>query len=357
MPSFMGRFHVDDDEAVWELGAPPRRDLTAPRPHPGPPAPRRTYAHLGRGRVPTEYEIATSNLLYHVGRGFEVNVPIAAWYQRYQAGSPLGGVDWERFRDPRETTYALYTKLQRTGEAYIDGALQTIERTGSDRALAPAWVEVLARAVAPLCYPLHGLQMVAAYVGQMAPGGRVTVVAALQAADEVRAIQRVAYRTAQLARTHPGFGDDSRPRWQADPLWQPLREAVERLLVAYDWGEALVGLDVCVKPVVDELFLVLLPGLAALRGDPHLGAIFGWLAEDARWQRSFTRALLATIVEQRPELHAPLARWTATWMPRALAAARPFASLWGDGAARLEGEIDAFARGWVASLGLEDALP
>jgi toluene monooxygenase system protein E len=28
--------------------------------------------------------------------------------------------------------------------------------------------------------------------------------------------------------------------WEQDPRWQPLRQFVERLLVTYDWGEALL---------------------------------------------------------------------------------------------------------------------
>ena len=36
----------------------------------------RTYWHLeALGRRPTDYEIATSRLLYYVGRGFEVTLP------------------------------------------------------------------------------------------------------------------------------------------------------------------------------------------------------------------------------------------------------------------------------------------
>src|SRR6185295_9514509 len=67
----------------------------------------KTYSHLAsERRMPSEYEIATSRLLWYVPRGgFEVNVPLAAWYQRWQRESPFTGADWERFRDPRETTY------------------------------------------------------------------------------------------------------------------------------------------------------------------------------------------------------------------------------------------------------------
>ena len=49
--------------------------------------------------------------------------------------------------------------------------------------------------------------MLAAYVGQMAPSGRITIACALQAADEMRRVHRLAYRMALLRRLRPDFGD------------------------------------------------------------------------------------------------------------------------------------------------------
>ena len=39
----------------------------------------------------------------------------------------------------------------------------------------------------------------------------------------------------------------TRQRWEEDGAWQPLREAVENMLIAYDWGEAFVALNLAVK--------------------------------------------------------------------------------------------------------------
>jgi hypothetical protein len=86
-------------------------------------------------------------------------------------------------------------------------------------------LDVLSRVVAPLRYPGHGLQMVAFYIGQMAPSGWIVITAALQAADEMRRVQRIAYRVRQLQQLHHGFATDSRARWQNDTMWQPLRIA------------------------------------------------------------------------------------------------------------------------------------
>lgn len=255
----------------------------------------KTYWHLlAQKRMPNEYEIVTSKLLCYTGEGFtgkrfEVDVPLQPWYRQYQQGSSFSCSSWEKFRDPRETTYTKYTELQREKEVFVDGILDEIEATGYDKQISPAWLPELSRLVAPLRYPGHGFQMLAAYVGHTAPSGRIAIAAALQAGDEMRRVQRIAYRVRQLQLAFPGFADNSKTLWQNDPVWQPLREAIEKLLTAYDWGESFVGLNLVLKPLVDQLFMKHLSDLALERGDYLLGQIFYSLDEDCQWHRQWTR--------------------------------------------------------------------
>jgi toluene monooxygenase system protein E len=312
----------------------------------------KTYWHLlAERRIPTDYELLTSRLHYYVGRGFEVEVPLADWYRQHQAGSLLQCSNWERFHDPRETTYARYTALQDAQETFVDGVLRSIEEHDDDRALPEPWRATLARFLLPMRYPLHGLQMAAAYVGAMAPSGRITVAALFQAADEMRRVQRIAYRMAQLRRAHPGIGDDARMLWGRDPAWQPLRELVERLLTTWDWGEAFAALQLCVAPILDELALVELAAASRAAGDYHLGQICGSLLDDGRWHRAWSGALVTTAVEERAENRAVLAGWAERWRRPSLAAAAALAPLLGDASARME-RIEAAHREMLAALGL-----
>jgi toluene monooxygenase system protein E len=277
--------------------------------------PRKTYWHLGAGRrLPTDYEIATSKLLYHVDRGgFEVQTPSSEFHKRHQHGSALVCGNWEAFVDPRATTYTKYVDLQRDRESYVGRLLSTIEATDHDRKLSAAWIDVLAGVLSPLRFLCHGLQMVAAYVGHMAPSGRIAIAAAFQCGDEIRRVQRLAFRVAQLQRLRPGIAEAGRAAWQSEPAWQPLRRAIEKLLVTFDWGEALIALNVCLKPTIDDRFLA---GLAAhaMRAGDHLDAqILRALYEDCEWHRGWTKALLATAMTDHPGNGAVIERWTATW--------------------------------------------
>jgi toluene monooxygenase system protein E len=294
----------------------------------------KTYWHLmQQKRMPSEYEIVSSKLLCYTGEGFtgkrfELDVPLKDWYRRYQEESPLVCSSWEKFRDPRETGYTKYTALQREKEIFVDGILDEIETTGYDAHLPPAWLRILASVFAPFRYPGHGFQMIASYVGQMAPSGRITIAASFQAADEMRRIQRIAYRIRQLQQIYQGF--DSRTLWQTDPMWQPLREVVEKLLIAYDWAESFVGLNLVVKPLVDELFTKYLSELALREDDYLLGQIFYSLNEDCQWHRQWTEALVRMTIEDNVHNRDTIRGWIDQWHPLAARAVHTFAVLFED---------------------------
>lgn len=296
----------------------------------------RTYWHLADSRrKPSEYDIGSTRLLYYTARGrFETDVPLGGWYAAHQQGSPLRAADWDGFRDPRETTYARYTELQSRKETFVSGLFDALDATGYDRALSPAWVDVLERVIAPMRYPCHGLQMLAAYVAHMAPGGRVAIAAGLQAADEMRRVHMLAYRMRQLQETHAGFGDDSRALWQDDPIWQPLRRLIEHLLVTFDWGEAFTALNLVAKPAIDELLVTQLARLAASQGDEILAKLFLSLADDAAWQREWSAALVDHALASDPANREHLERWIEAWRQPVTEAIGGFRPVWDELAAR-----------------------
>ena len=327
----------------------------------------KTYWHLlQQRRMPTEYEIVTSKLLCYTGEGytekrFELDVPLKDWYRRYQEESALVCSSWEKFRDPRETTYTKYTGLQREKEIFVDAILDEIELTGYDAHLRPAWVHILPRVVAPFRYPGHGFQMIASYIGQMAPSGRITIAAALQSADEMRRIQRIAYRIRQLQQIYPGFAADSKILWQTDSIWQPLRQAVEKLLIAYDWAESFVGLNLVLKPLVDEFFMKHVSDLALRDDDYLLGQVFYSLNEDCHWHRQWSESLVRMAIEDDVRNRDIIQTWINQWYPLAARAVHTFARLLEDfleqieipPLQRTEEAIDQYYRDYLRSMNLE----
>lgn len=311
----------------------------------------KTYSHLAaRRRLPSEYELVTSRLHYASERGFEVETPATAWYAR---GSRLLADDWERLVDPRELTYARYTKARAEEERYVDGLLRAMGEPGYLDRLSPEWTAILAAALAPQRHLHHGLQMLAAYVGQMAPSGRITAVAAFQAADQVRRTHRVSYWMALLRTRDPAYAGESRQLWQEAPPWQPMRRCLERLLVVWDWGEALVATNLCLGPLVDDMLARELAALAERHGDPLLSRVLASLLEDGRWHVAWSEALIALALEQRPENREVVSAWVAQHLPPALEATHAASALLGAEGEGAATRVLERARLRLGALGLE----
>jgi len=207
--------------------------------------------------------------------------------------------------------------------------------------------------------------MVASYIGQMAPSGRIVITAALQAADEMRRVQRIAYRVRQLQQLYRGFATDSKARWQTDTLWQPLRIAIEKLLICYDWAESFVALNLVLKPLMDEVFMNHLSDVALREGDYLLGQVFYSLNEDCRWHREWSQALTRMVIEDNSHNSGTIQGWIEKWHPVAARALQAFAPLF-EGKLEdaqmppLEGvtqKLDKFYRGYLSGMGLRPSVP
>ncbi len=282
----------------------------------------KTWSSFGAlGRKPNDYEIVTHGMNHTVGATpLEMGPGVHGnrWLLEHRDGIALKTARLDTFRDPDRLTYRKYTQAMDEQETYIDGLLQHYgEVQHSDRGLSSAALDLLAVAMAPARYLGHGLQMISAYVQQLAHSSYLANCAAFQTADQLRRVQRVAYRTRQLADAHPerGFGAAERPCWEGDPEWQPTREAIERLLLAFDWDQAFVGLNLVVKPVVDELFLKAFADIARELGDELDALVAENLYLDAQRSRRWTVDACKALVEADAANAGVLRERVASWRP------------------------------------------
>jgi toluene monooxygenase system protein E len=110
-------------------------------------------------------------------------------------------------------------------------------------------------------------------------------------------------------------------------MWQPLREVVEKLLIAYDWAESFVGLNLVLKPLIDEVFMKHLSDLALREDDYLLGQIFYSLNEDCQWHRQWTESLVRMAIEDNVRNRDTIQSWINRWHPLAARAAHTFVTL------------------------------
>jgi toluene monooxygenase system protein E len=318
---------------------------------------RRTYLCLeDRRRKPSDYEVTSTALLYYPERGFEVETPVSRHYVEYQQHGQLRSNRWDSFEDPAHLTYSSYVAERRDQEAFLDRLLER-PALPHENALRP-----LLGPLSALRFPLHGLQMVAAYVGALAPSGRISIAAAFQAADELRRIQRLCQWLTRSGMPAPQLDALGRELWQQSPAFQPLRRLVERLLVTYDWGEALIGLNGIIKPIFDRLWFGQVACVAERHRDEILEKMASSLADDGRWHEIWFIALSRVALESDPGNASVFRRIVGELRPRVAEAAQAllpaFADLLGDAGERASvwRELDAALDAHLLELGaLADA--
>lgn len=310
----------------------------------------KTWSAFGNlGRRPTDYEIVTHNLNHTTGPvplQMGENVHGNRWLIEHRDSTALTVGDWDTFRDPDAVTYGSYVAMQDDKETYVEGLLERYDAEGHDEALPGSALDYLALALTPNRYLDHGLQMLSAYVQQLAPTSYLATAAAFQTADQLRRLQWLSYRTVQLGRAHPdrGFGTGERTVWEQDPRWSVVRETVERALVEFDLDRSLVATQLVVKPVADLLMLTELGRELAAAGSVLDSLILDNLARDAARSRRWTSALLTFLTEADAGNAAVLQSVLDDWAPRGHAALDAGAEIVATAGARSADEIADSAR-------------
>jgi toluene monooxygenase system protein E len=320
--------------------------------------PLKTWSHLaGRRRKPSEYEIVSTNLHFSTDNPdapFELdpNFPMARWYKQHRNASPLVHADWNAFRDPDEIVYRTYNMLQDGQETYVLGLLDQFSERGHDAMLERPWAATLARLYSPARYLFHALQMGSAYLTQIAPASTISNCAAYQTGDSLRWLTHTAYRTKELSQTFPdlGFGVNERELWEQHPAWQGWRELVEQALVAWDWAEAFVAMNLVVRPAVEEAVLRGLGQAARHNHDTLLGMLTDAELLDAERHRRWSAALtkMALTADGNGKV---IAGWVAKWEPLADKAIERFCAALPD-VPNAAAEAKAATRRFRSSLGL-----
>jgi toluene monooxygenase system protein E len=288
---------------------------------------KKTFSLWDEKRLPSEYEVVTHGFHYHFRRDpvpFELSPDwtLNRWYLTHREGSPFNVDNWEKFRDAHALTYRRYVSTRNEREIYVDNLIDEFEDRDHFRSLGSDWLDFLEHAYFPLRFAGHALQMSGTYVAQMAPSAFITNPFGFQAADEMRRIQRTAYVAASVAAdaNRPGLADSAKTRqaWEDDPSWQPLREALEKHLIAYDWGEAMVVRNLVMKPLFDGLFNVQFGRLARANGDQLLALLHDdFSMYDSAYSRQISVDLVKYALERKPELAGVVEEWVAKWTPLA----------------------------------------
>lgn len=290
------------------------------------PRRQRTWSAFGDiRRKPSDYEVVTHDVNWTLrqGRGsaFDENPSSLPnlWMRTYRDLSPFTVDDWLGFRDPEALTYRDYVTLQSEAEAKAQGVLEEYSNANAQSKLTAEWRATLRRLFTPSRYPMHGAEQIHAYFGYMAPSSYITNVAAFTAADLLRRVSLVAYRTRELQLAWPedGFATGERDVWENDAAWQPARKAVEFALATFDWGEAFTALNLVLLPTLDDILVRQLRDLADVNDDKVGWLLLSFLQTDVRRRERWSVDLAQFAVSKRAGNATVLRKWIDRWSEQA----------------------------------------
>ncbi|MEV7382818.1 aromatic/alkene monooxygenase hydroxylase subunit beta [Streptomyces lydicus] len=251
-----------------------------------------------------------------------------------QDWTELRSTDWHLFLDPNEeweqTIYRNNSNVVRQIQLTLENAKQARAYQG----WPAGWVKFLERHLSAWMHAEHGLGMhVFTSEQRSAPTNMINTAIAVNSAHKLRFAQDLALYNLDLSEAEIGFdGAAHKDVWHTDPVWQGVRENVERLTAIGDWAESLFATNVVFESMVGALFRShLVMQVAARNGDYVTPTLVGTGENDYGRDLGYTRALfrmLATDETHGPRNREILQGWLEAWAPLSIRAAHELQPIW-----------------------------
>ncbi len=246
----------------------------------------------------------------------------------------LQSSDWHEFRDPNEQWHrTIYIRQANT----VRQIQQTLAMAKSQEVFVTwdkSWVKCVETHVSAAMHAEYGLGMLVFVPAQRdAMTNMINNAICVNGMDKLRFSQDLALYNLALSEQIPNFdGTAHKQTWLKDPVWQGVRENVERLTATPDWAEQLFATNVIYEPLVGELFRSqFVMQFAAPHGDFVTPVLFGIAEYDYEHNLAYTTDLLKMLADDAKYGTANkhiMGEWLAYWTPFSVAAARQLQPIW-----------------------------
>lgn len=296
-----------------------------------------TYIKAQRRRL-TEYEALTVHMQPdHTGfdnpRGV---IDDTEWYLLRSDGTALWNPastalrvpDWYAWRDPAQQWQRTYVRHQEQQESSIERATEDAALDGSLAEMDPRWIRGV------LCGHYRAWSFFEyAIFRALAPSQREALSDTLgnalcfQSFDHLRHAQDVICYLVELEHHSDAVDDAAGKRaWLEAPAYQPARRLAEEIMANRDWAELMLGLNLVVAPLLQQVAVSELVRRSALPNRDAVAAHIVMTVERDRRRNVAAAQALATLAVEASNPHAAdnraiIQRWLDDWTHRADAAA------------------------------------
>jgi propane monooxygenase small subunit len=246
----------------------------------------------------------------------------------------LKSSNWHEFLDPNEEWEQT---IYRNNANVVRQVAQNVANARAEHAFDRwnrNWIKVVEHHIGAWAHAENGIGLHVYTASQRdAPTNMINNALAVGAAHKLRFAQDLILYNLDLSEELDGFdGGAHRVTWQEDPVWQGVRENVERLTAVRDWAEAFFATALVFEPLVGELFRShFVMQCAAVQGDFVTPALMGVGEADAHREERGARRLFEMLLndpQYAAENRALLQEWLAIWVPRSIEAGRQLQPVW-----------------------------
>lgn len=244
--------------------------------------------------------------------------------------------DWHWFRDPNEEWEQTIYKNNARTVRQVEQNITNARNEGGFERWSESWSRVVERHVGAWMHPEHGLGMHVFVPAQRdAPTNMINNAISVNSMHKLRIAQDLALFNLEASEARSGFnGKAHLEAWNDDPIWQPVREIVERLTAIRDWLEATVAANLAFEPLVGELFRAgFVMNNAAANGDFVTPSVMGVAESDFDRDLAYTKELVTGLThddKHGEENRKLFSRWLSEPIAMSLRAAKSLAPIWSE---------------------------
>jgi phenol/toluene 2-monooxygenase (NADH) P1/A1 len=291
---------------------------------------RNTYKYMSGLKVkrPTTYDEATYNLEPKENFHYRPlwNPEMNIFDERL---TKVKCEDWEQFRDPEKLYYATYCYSRADFQTRIKGQFEAAERYGWFNNMEPAFVDTVREILPVLRHLIFGESIAFMYIGRAAVGTAVEQCATYQCYDELGTAQLLTKICLELEDKIPTILQDGKQKWLEDEKYQKLRALTERLMVTWDWAEAMIAANLVLDQILYPLFFEEMTALAIENGAIGYAAFSQYFMEMAEYEKTYTTALVKMLLADCPENKEVIQSYVNKWLPEVIDALQPALEVFG----------------------------
>jgi propane 2-monooxygenase small subunit len=323
-----------------------------------------------KGRRATKYEDVTVDVQPDPGRYL-----IQGWIYSFADGTRgydadwttrMKSSDWHYYRDPNEEWERTIYINQARNVRQIEQNIELAVTENSFENFNEKWIEIFANHVSTWMHPEQGLGLrVFLVANREAATNMHNNAISVMAIHKMRAAQDIALYNLEFEVQFPDQFEGSAHKdvWMEDPIWQGVRENIERMMVIGDWAEEVFAANIVFEPLVGELFRSgFVMQTAAAQGDFLAPTIFGLIETEYERDLNATKEMLLPLLED--EAHGEenkqlMQEWLEHWVPYSVAAAQALEPIWSEPEVQVVSFEQAFERaksrfeGILSELGLQ----